>query len=115
MISVELQPCRIDARSVLVCRGQESQVLDWESLLGQFSASKSDFSKRCLLSMRPGSFVGLVKDPKEGTPRTFLLNPHLGKGRIDWLLEKDPSFADRVIKIFRVRQVKRTSRVEENS
>jgi hypothetical protein len=66
-----------------------------------------------LKGVQQGAFVGLIRSKETKEIVNFLLvNPNR-TGRIDWLLKRDASVADRLVDIYQVEAVIWDANVEE--
>lgn len=94
-----LQPCRV-REDRIVPRGEP---VEWtlRELLDNITRDPAD--RRHLRSVvSPGVFVGVCKKSKPPSEAHFSLVSPDRTNNIEWLLRKDPSFADRVLSVYRV-------------
>lgn len=103
MARFALTPCKLRADRFVPQDGDPID-LDWRTLCERLAPSRSRTALITLRQVQQGAYVGLVRGP--GGPRTFLLANADRSGDLTGILKKDPSFADRLLEVWRVDQVK---------
>lgn len=112
MATFRLQKCHL-RQDRLVPTKDEPVSVSWEDLLNRVAPSKSRNAKLQLRTMKRGTFVGLTKSPDAKERCNFLLHNTNNTGKIDWLLKKDPSFATRLLEVYRIESFTWDSKIEE--
>lgn len=115
-----LTPCHI--REDRVVPDGEAVELDWPKVAAMLAPSQSPQALTTLTRMRTNSYVGLVRQakahpaaPVSPLPTNFLFMNSDRGNEIGWLLKKQPDFAERVEKIYRVDVALFDSKIEEHS
>lgn len=111
MASFTMQRCRLRENKLVPMKEPPAE-FSWEELLKRVAPSKSTKAKIQLRKMQTGAFVGVTKTPQGETSNFLLLNTNR-TGKIDWLLRQDPTFAARLVEVFRVESVKWDDKLEE--
>ena len=97
-----LTPCKLRNDRIVPQKGAPVVSLDWKGLVLKLAASRQAGALANLRHMDKGSFVGLAREQRTGLVRNFILKNPDRSDRVDWLLERDPTFADRLVEVYRV-------------
>jgi len=109
-----LQPCHLRGTHLAPLKGTEPVALDWKSLRAKLAPTSDSSSLASLRALRIGAFVGLAKDRyNPAVSRNFMVLNNDRSARLDWVLSKDPTFADRLLEVYRVDDVQWDSSVSE--
>lgn len=109
-----LQPCHLREGRLAPIKGTAPVVFNWVELVDALAPSKEPRAKMTLRSMRPGAYVGTVKDQRDPkVVRNFLLLNQDRSAQLDWVLNKDPGFESRLVDVYRVDEVKWEAVVHE--
>lgn len=85
--------------------------MTWDTMLNELVPSRrrdpraAYMEKQKLRGAKPGNFIGLSRRARGSGNTNFILATVNGKGWIRFVLKRDPSFSDRVLKIFKVVEV----------
>jgi hypothetical protein len=111
-----LQPCHLRGTQLTPLKSQTALTLDWNALKAKFAPSNDTQALRSLHAARVGAFIGLARDRKNPTiSRNFMVLNEDRSARMDWILNKDPTFANRLLEVYKIVQVKWDSAFLENS
>lgn len=110
-----LKPARLIQNTFDVTPDQAALELDFRGVCRMLvSQSMSLVERQKLLHLRPRAYVGRAKSKQSpGEIFIFVLYNWDRTGNIDYILAKDPSFAERIIDVFRVEEAQYDSKVAE--
>src|ERR1700677_2396511 len=102
MSTFKLMPCKL--RDWLLCpiKGAEVVTLDWKELQKKLIPKGDVQALRNLRQIETFSFIGLIRSKRDNRPVSFYMLNKDRTGDVSWLLEKDPSFAGRLLEGYRV-------------
>jgi hypothetical protein len=85
-------------------KDEDALVLDSiRALVTKFPHTPAE--KTQLRGIRMGSYVGMIKGGRTGRPTLFTIWNQDRTNKVRWITRKDPTFADRVIEIYRAEEV----------
>lgn len=112
-----LQPCKLREDRLVPIKNAGPVEFTWRELVERLAPSRTDKALKGLYFLQPGSYVGLLKHPHPRKRESVVVNfVYVGQGRTGLLsgpLAQDPSFASRIIEVFRVERAERDTRVSE--
>ena len=112
-----LQPCKLREDRIVPIKNVGPVEFTWKELVERLAPSRTDKALKSLYFLQPGSFVGLLKHPHPRKREREVVNfVYVGQGRtgiISGPLARDPSFASRVIEVYRVERADRGMKVSE--
>ena len=114
MAEFVLQPFRHRAGKLALDRRKEAITLTSQELFEKFGLDASNPMDRLRVQhMRPGGFVGISIGRASQQPVCFVLDNVDRSPSYEWVLQKDPSFEDRIQEVFRIERALRDAKVEE--
>jgi hypothetical protein len=106
-----LQKCKLLSSTFVPDRSSETERVDFRGLFARLGVDLPEEFKAKALAARSGSFIGQIRTSR-GVVNFVLINPDM-TGSFEWLDRKDPTFSDRVVKVYRVEQFSREGAIEE--
>lgn len=102
---VELRPCKFREGKFAVAAKAEVESLDLAALRARLLLTEDTPLVRSKIAcVRPNAYVGIVRG-QEGNQVGFVLLNDDRTGNCQWLLKKDPTFADRLQEAWKVEAV----------
>jgi len=111
MAKFVLVPCRI--RQDRLVPSDEPETLTWKELEARLAPSGTMEARMTLRGIRPGAYIGLMKDPMGGSPKTFFLMNQDRSGKISWLVRKQANISEMISEVYRVESVAWDAKYEE--
>lgn len=112
-----LQPCKLREDRFVPIKNVGPVEFTWKELVERLAPSRTDKALKSLYFVQPGSFVGLLKHPHPRKREREVVNfVYVGQGRtgiISGPLAHDPSFANRIIEVYRVEKADRDMKMSE--
>lgn len=103
MTSLLLTPCKLRNDRIVPVKDVPALRMEWAEIRERLAPSREENALLNLRKLDKGSFVGLLR-AKTGEVRNFILKNPDRSDTVDWLLEKDPTFPERLIEVFRVEE-----------
>lgn len=114
MAEFVLQPFRHRAGKFALDRRKEAITLTSQELFEKFGLDAANPVDRLRVQhMRPGGFVGISIGRNSQKPVCFVLSNADRSPSYAWILNKDPSFEDRIQEVFRIEKALWDAKVEE--
>jgi hypothetical protein len=110
-----LQPCQLFAGHFISSREEEPLTLDWASLCSMLAPSQERQALVNLRMLQTNAFVGLTKNPLDGSLKNFIFLNQDRSNKAEWFLKRDPSFEQRLHRVYRVDEAQWESVVTEVS
>ena len=105
MASFRLVPCKLRDGWLVPRKDGEALALSWPELCARMAPSGSLLAKQNLRkAAAPNTYVILVRQPSGGISNVLVRNADM-TGDIRALVQRDPTFAGRVVEAFRFEQV----------
>lgn len=102
-----VQPCHLRGAVFAPNKGEPALKWTWRDLVEQVAPAGQLSTLTNLRTLKPGAFVGLARVTLTAEEtRTFLLLNTDRSARLDWILKRNPDFADRLVSVYRVDEVK---------
>jgi hypothetical protein len=104
-VRVELRPCKFREGKFTVLEKAELEVLELAQLRERLLLTENTPLVRAKIThVRSNAYVGIVRGV-EGAQVGFVLLNDDRSGNCQWLLKKDPTFADRLVEAWKVEAV----------
>lgn len=101
----KLIPGHYKNRSLQVTEGAAVVELTFGELCEKLAPPPVALHEKFLRDVATGDFVGLRRTKGKLVP--FMVSPEGAGGRVDWLLSKDPGFAQEVVSVYKVLEIDR--------
>jgi len=108
-----LTPCKLREMWLVPQKNQPPIILTWPELLKRLAPSRDPRAVGNLQFLQPQSFVGLLHHPLSKTPSNFVMTNADRSGSIERVLKRDPTFAGRLVEVFRVEEAEYDARMTE--
>lgn len=109
-----LQPCHLREGKLAPNKGMHPVVFSWPELLAAVAPSGDYRAKMALRSLRPGAYVGTVRDRQNPKLlRNFVVLNQDMTSQFAWLLRGNHEFGERLVDAYRVDEVKWEAVVQE--
>jgi len=107
-----LTPCKLRETWLVPQKNQPPIILTWPELLARLAPSRDARAVGNLQFLQPQSFVGLLQNQSK-TPSNFVMTNADRSGSVERVLKRDPTFAGRLVEVFRVEEATYDSRMTE--
>lgn len=88
--------------------------MDWASLKKTLAPSGTFKAVKNLRGLEKNIYVGTATHPRTGVETNFLFRNHdRSDNSFGWVLQKDPTLEDRIVKLYKVESVKWEGGVDE--
>ena len=113
MTEFVLQPCKIRSDRIVPQKDTEAVTFDWAELKRELVPSNNPKGIRNLRGIERDIYVGTTKHPRNQQEVNFIFRNFDRSNSIGWLLSKDPTFSERIVKVYKVESVKWEATVDE--
>jgi hypothetical protein len=112
MTKLVLRPCRV--RSTFFSTEEEDPVTyDLKQLRNELTNTYDRLESHKISMLQQDAYIG-SSQTATGNKIFVLINPDKS-GNIAWVLAKDPSFRDRILKVYKVQSIDWGSQIEEQN
>jgi hypothetical protein len=108
-----LRPCRIRENRIVPQKDAQAVVYPWRELVQKFAPSGTFAACANLQRLRTDYYIGLLQKPGQKVLANFVFLDTEHSGKLRDVIRKDPTFADRVVEIYRVEQLFWSGGVQE--
>jgi hypothetical protein len=119
MAKAVLQPCKVREDRIVPKRGEDPVSYTLGEIAQKFvpvRQGETDFSYkrrvRALIRMKPGSYIGLVRDRRKGLTHFVLANRDSMSNNFRWFARTNPLFFRSIEEVYRVESMEWEGRLE---
>jgi hypothetical protein len=114
MAKFVMLPCKVREDRIVPQKQGEPVELTGLQVIERFLLDmRSPADLLAFRSLSPNSFIGLVKSALNGRPIRFYIRNTDLSGDISWILKRDPTFAARLLEVWKIDSAAWDSRVIE--
>lgn len=103
MAKFKLTKCHLREGKFAPDKGTPRIELDWDGLVGLVAPESGRDVLLRLRGMRLGTYVGLIK--RDGKDKNFIFRNDNGSPDVQWVIDNDPTFGDRLTSVYCVDEI----------